>query len=246
MRERVETERVERERVERENGGLWIRAPPPPSAMGSLEQRKKRMGLSTLVVGAAEASSSVSSPLDKLTESGRFVIGDFIIARDGVVEEVAERPRVGRAYSADFDPTGALSALAMAHSDSDLVNAQGAATKPHGRSSSERSEPSSLASRLTAAGPGGEPLDWSQLTIGEMLGRGASGYVRRARLGKQELAIKRIAISDEERRRQTFNEITALVGCADLGAANLVTCYGGRPVSPRAKSRVVCWHNADH
>ena len=64
-----------------------------------------------------------------------------------------------------------------------------------------------MSSACASLGRGGEPLDWSALQIGPLLGRGASGYVRRARLCDKLLAVKRIAISDDERRRQTFNEI---------------------------------------
>jgi len=201
--------------------------------MATLEQRKKRMGLSALVVvvGAPDYSSTATSPVDKLTESGRFVIGDFIIARDGNVEERPPRglSRLGGGNGAAgaAPPTGALGAPSGGAP-------AGLGRVPHNlppankRAASVGGVSSSAASRLTAAGPGGEPLDWSKLQIGEMLGRGASGYVRRARLGKQDLAVKRIAISDEERRQQTFNEISALVGVSDLGAANLATCYGER------------------
>lgn len=213
---------------------------PQPAMASSLQVRKEMIHLSALVVGTPdqEQSSGLTSPVDQLTESGRFVIGDFIIARDGHVEERPDRaPRnTSRLGSAGGAPSsvrmGPIGALALAHTDSDMEQ-RGARPPPpkpaYGRSASTGAEGPSAASRLTAAGPGGEPLDWSKLVIGKMLGRGASGYVRRALLGSQELAVKRIAISDDERRKQTFNEIAALVGCgAHVGAANLVTCYGVR------------------
>jgi hypothetical protein len=199
--------------------------------------------LSVLVLDTPgqEPSSDPASPIDQLTESGRFVIGDFIIARDGCVEErtcVDRPPRdsgwIGAASGAPQSlPIGPIGKLALAHTDSDLEERSGrlpSSPRPACvRASSTGADGPSAASRLTSAGPGGEPLDWSKLIVGKMLGRGASGYVRRASLGKQELAVKRIAIRDDERRRQTFHEITALVGCgADAGAANLVTCYGVR------------------
>ena len=62
----------------------------------------------------------------------------------------------------------------------------------------------------------------------ESLGRGASGFVRRAEhmpSGKV-LAIKEITVSDETRRLQIFNEISTLLGTGD--APNLVRYHGAR------------------
>ena len=134
-----------------------------------------------------------------LHDSGRYFIGDYVIARDGIVAERRHDEAAGQREEA---------------------------SEPSEESAGEQAP--RLSSACASGGRGGEPLDWSALQIGPLLGRGASGYVRRARLCDKLLAVKRIAISDDERRRQTFNEISTLVGCTDLSAANLITCYGVR------------------
>ena len=80
-----------------------------------------------------------------------------------------------------------------------------------------------------AAGAGaGVALDFGSLQSLEVIGRGASGFVRRAEhvpSGKV-LAIKEITVSDETRRLQIFNEISTLLGSGD--APNLVHYHGAR------------------
>ena len=80
-----------------------------------------------------------------------------------------------------------------------------------------------------AAGAGaGAALDFGELQGLEIIGRGASGFVRRAEHmpSGAVLAIKEITVSDETRRLQIFKEISTLLGAGD--APNLVHYHGAR------------------
>ena len=80
-----------------------------------------------------------------------------------------------------------------------------------------------------AAGAGaGAALDFGELQSLEIIGRGASGFVRRAEHmpSGAVVAIKEITVSDETRRLQIFKEISTLLGSGD--APNLVHYHGAR------------------
>ena len=74
----------------------------------------------------------------------------------------------------------------------------------------------------------GSGLDFRELQGLEIIGRGASGFVRRAEHtpSGMVLAIKEITVSDETRRLQIFKEISTLLCSGD--APNLVHYHGAR------------------
>ena len=79
-----------------------------------------------------------------------------------------------------------------------------------------------------ASAGAGAALDFGELQGLEIIGRGASGFVRRAEHvpSGAVLAIKEITVSDETRRLQIFKEISTLLGSGD--APNLVHYHGAR------------------
>ena len=107
------------------------------------------------------------------------------------------------------------------------IDAKGVVPTTSSRDSGH-SELSDGSSAFAAGAGAGVALDFGALQSLEVIGRGASGFVRRAEhmpSGKV-LAIKEITVSDETRRLQIFNEISTLLGSGD--APNLVRYHGAR------------------
>ncbi len=102
------------------------------------------------------------------------------------------------------------------------INAHGVVQTPSASGSSGSAGP---AAALAAAG---KALDFGELQGLEIIGRGASGFVRRAEHlpSGQVLAIKEITVSDETRRLQIFKEISTLLTSGD--DPHLVHYHGAR------------------
>ena len=102
------------------------------------------------------------------------------------------------------------------------INAHGVVQTPSASGSSGSAGP---AAALAAAG---KALDFGELQGLEIIGRGASGFVRRAKHlpSGQVLAIKEITVSDETRRLQIFKEISTLLTSGD--DPHLVHYHGAR------------------
>ena len=89
--------------------------------------------------------------------------------------------------------------------------------------------PTAGASAVTATATSGEaPLDFKELQGLEIIGRGASGFVRRAEHvpSGRVMAIKEICVSDDARRKQIFKEISTLLSTGN--SPHLVHYHGAR------------------
>ena len=96
-----------------------------------------------------------------------------------------------------------------------------AGIRPNGSSSTSAEAPPPA----TAAAA----LDFGELRLLDVIGRGASGFVRRASHDPsgRVLAVKEISVSDEGRRKQIFQEISTLLATR---TPHLVRCDGVRYV----------------
>jgi len=80
----------------------------------------------------------------------------------------------------------------------------------------------------TTSTNGEAPLDFKELQGLEIIGRGASGFVRRAEHlpSGRVMAIKEICVSDDARRKQIFKEISTLLSTGE--SPHLVYYHGAR------------------
>ena len=165
---------------------------------------------------SSDGGSSNNSSPTRLTDSGKFIIGGIEISKEGVVEAPLHASFVhataAAAAAADASPAEAATV------DSTVAPAKGS-TASGGATSSSATAP-----------PPPPSIDFSELQLLQVVGRGASGFVRRAvhlPTGRK-VAIKEICISDPARRQQILQEIQTLRATTQSASSFLMQYEGVR------------------
>jgi hypothetical protein len=171
---------------------------------------KRATDLQQLVVGrslTAESSSSTESSPNLLSDSGNLRLGGFEIGREGVVVVVETSKSAAESR---------LEAEQQQRQERSPVDERSEYTHGNREDEDERGGVSGTARRGDA--------DFSDLQPLQIIGRGASGFVRRAEHlpSGRMMAIKEICISDPARRAQILKEIETLRASTSSSSAQLM------------------------